>query len=260
MDEKIVGVVFWEQISSSTLYFGPFAVSPTHQGKGIGKLLLQKVEELARHKNLTELAIKVVNHRKDLLPWYQSLGFVTVGEMAWPTSHEHVLTKPSFFYEMKRSLGSIQPSTEAIVFRGGCHCRAVRYSVLEPPMSVCYCHCSICRHISGSIVVPWLTVPSRTLIRLSGEEFLRTYHSSPDFCRQFCSQCGTHLFFTKFELQTNTSSSLKEDYEIDISYGSVDPSDRVRYPPTHHIWCGSKDSLDYSENLPKYCERKENNS
>jgi GNAT superfamily N-acetyltransferase len=256
MDEMIVGVVFWQQISSSTLYFGPFAVSPDHQGKGIGKLLLKKVEDLAREKNLTELAIKVVNHRKDLIPWYESLGYRTVGEMVWPKSHEHILTKPSFFYEMKRFLVSSSPvssSAEAtIVFRGSCHCQAVTYSVTEPPMNVCYCHCSICRHISGSIVVPWLTVSSKSHIRLSGQEYLRTYHSSPEFCRQFCSNCGSHLFFRR-------DPSLIEDCEIDISYGSVNASDRARYPPTHHIWYGSKENVDYSESLPRYCERKETN-
>jgi GNAT superfamily N-acetyltransferase len=222
-DEIIVGVVFWEQISSSTLYFGPFAVSTAHQGKGIGKLLLNEIESLARQKNLTELSIKVVNHRTDLLPWYQSLGYVTLGEIDWPKSHEHVLTKPSFFYEMRRPIAPVIPTnleatvSAGVIFRGSCHCGAVSYSVSEHPQNVCYCHCSICRHISGSVVVPWLTISSSHL-HLTGEEFLTTYHSSADFCRQFCSKCGTHLFFMKSQSLKETQT---EGYELDISYGSV---------------------------------------
>lgn len=263
IENKIVGVLFWQQISPTTLYFGPFAVSTNHQGQGIGKLLLQHIEALAIEKKLKNLAINVVNHRVDLIPWYESLGFKKTGEMEWPKVSEHLLTKPSYFYSMIRSLKtddenpttSPQSSFELpIHFRGGCHCRSVTYYVTSEPESVCYCHCSICRKISGTIVVPWITVSSNHL-HIIGTESLTIYHSTSSFCRQFCNKCGTQLFFHK------SNPSCCETYDIDITYGTIDhQTSEYRYFPTHHIWYGSKDVLNYSENLPKYEERKHNST
>jgi hypothetical protein len=262
IEDQIVGVIFWQQLSETSLYFGPFAVAKSWQGKGVGKLLLQEVERIATERNLTELVIKVVNHRTDLIPWYQSLGYRIVSEVAWPESHSHILTKPSFFYEMKRSL--ILPSVAkpdpapvpsvSVGFSGGCHCQSVRYQATIDPYTSCYCHCSICRHISGTIVVPWASIPSTHLQIITGKEHLTTYHSSSTFVRQFCSKCGSQLFF----FSSLSPSSPDEVLEIDITYGSIDETDRSRFSPTHHIWFDSKDSLEYSEaSLPKYAERRE---
>jgi GNAT superfamily N-acetyltransferase len=254
LDDQIVGVLFWQQLSDLSLYFGPFAVAKASQGKGVGKILLNEVERIAKERGLTEIMIKVVNHRTDLIPWYKSLGYKIVSESPWPQSHEYVLTKPSFFYEMKRSLNLTPDPLPASGFSGGCHCRSVRFHATIDPHISCFCHCSICRHLSGTIVVPWVTIPSTHLQITTGKEFLTTYHSSTTFSRQFCSLCGTQLFFSSLPLVGD------EVHEIDISYGSIDEADRLRFPPTHHVWFGSKDGLEYSEDsLPRYRERKEHN-
>jgi GNAT superfamily N-acetyltransferase len=72
--QEIVGITYWEMKSQCTLYFGPFAVRPDCQGKGIGRIMLEEIERLTSLHSATAIDISVVNHRSDLLPWYTSLG------------------------------------------------------------------------------------------------------------------------------------------------------------------------------------------
>src|SRR5947199_3251514 len=41
-------------------------------------------------------------------------------------------------------------STEAIVFEGGCTCRALRYRLLDRPLFVHCCHCRWCQRETGA--------------------------------------------------------------------------------------------------------------
>lgn len=102
--KRIIGVAIWKITENNTLYFGPFAVSPDMQGKRIGKTILQEIESIAKSNNINEIALSVVNHRTDLIPWYQSLGYQIIDTSPWPENEYHVLTKESFFYNMKRPL------------------------------------------------------------------------------------------------------------------------------------------------------------
>lgn len=249
IENEIVGVLFWEQISEKVIYFGPFAVSPNHQKKGISKLMLSELDRIANEKNVDQLFIKVVNHRLDLIPWYQSLGYIITGTSQWPVDYQHYLVKPTHFIDMIRPLNGtiLNQEPENISFRGSCFCKAVQYYVTDEPRVICYCHCSICRKISGSIVSPWITVLSSQLHITSGQESLTSFSSTPQFYRQFCNTCGTHLFFHPVQ-----QSCCNSNYELDISYGTIEESDQLKYQPTLHIWYNSKSSVEYDHNLPKH--------
>ena len=71
----------------------------------------------------------------------------------------------------------------------------------------------------------------------------------------------SQLFFRKSPEVSNISNVSNESgfkpSDVDITFGSIGEIDHHKVPPIHHIWFGSKDNnLEYSENLPKYEERR----
>ncbi len=76
---------------------------------------------------------------------------------------------------------------------GGCHCGAVRYTLLAPPLSVGHCHCEDCRKTTGSLYQSG-GVMRRDMVEINGAENLTRYRTSPSFEQQFCRICGCNLF------------------------------------------------------------------
>lgn len=91
----IVGMILWE-INDNKIHFGPFAVLPSRKGQGIGKLLINKLYDIAKEHDIHIVEIKVVNVRTDLIPFYEKLGYILTGEGAYP--HPDRLTRPVYFY------------------------------------------------------------------------------------------------------------------------------------------------------------------
>ena len=60
-------------------YLGLFAVRPGMQGRGVGSALLSAAEALARDWGVDRLELTVLNHRPELLAWYERLGFAMTG-------------------------------------------------------------------------------------------------------------------------------------------------------------------------------------
>lgn len=101
---SIVGATYWHLTDCNTIYFGPFAVRPDMQGRKIGKMMINEIERIGREKGVEGIDIRVVNWRTDLIPWYESLGYQQLGTSQWPSASVQVLTRPSHFVEMRRSL------------------------------------------------------------------------------------------------------------------------------------------------------------
>ena len=70
--------VRWEKPSAQALYLYRFAVHPNYSGKGIGKLMLQKVREVSREKNAEYLRLFVVDCNLPALRFYEKDGFEQV--------------------------------------------------------------------------------------------------------------------------------------------------------------------------------------
>ncbi|QYK52164.1 MAG: GNAT family N-acetyltransferase [Fimbriimonadaceae bacterium] len=66
--------------------FGQFAIEPIHQGKGIGKLLLEVAERRGREWGATMLACDTSELARDLIAMYRKWGFKIVGEADWRPS------------------------------------------------------------------------------------------------------------------------------------------------------------------------------
>lgn len=59
-------------------YFGLLSVHPDHQGHGLGKTLIEQAEDLCRAAGCSLMQIRVLNHRTELPPFYEKLGYSVV--------------------------------------------------------------------------------------------------------------------------------------------------------------------------------------
>lgn len=80
-DGQILGCAKVSRIANSVCDFGLFAVDPNTQSRGLGKLLLAHGEQVA----LTQFAahtleIQVLEHRPELVAFYERRGFAPTGE------------------------------------------------------------------------------------------------------------------------------------------------------------------------------------
>lgn len=78
---KMLGCVHLKQELPDTLYFGMLTIEPTLQGQGLGKVLLEHVEQLARAMNLKKIRITVIPSRHELIAFYERRGFKSTGQV-----------------------------------------------------------------------------------------------------------------------------------------------------------------------------------
>jgi ribosomal protein S18 acetylase RimI-like enzyme len=98
--DRIVGCV-QVAVRNGRGYFGMLAVPTTAQGRGIGRRLIAEAEQVARNAACPAMDIKVVNLRTDLVPLYDSLGYVATGTE--PYVHRPVI-QPCHFVTMTKRL------------------------------------------------------------------------------------------------------------------------------------------------------------
>lgn len=98
---KLAGIVVYD-INGTACHFGPFAVRG--QGKGVGKLLLQHIEQLALKNGCNTLDIEVVHWRTDIIPMYEKWGYVRRGEAPFPAPER--TTRPCHFIVMSKAIGT----------------------------------------------------------------------------------------------------------------------------------------------------------
>ncbi|MFI2204903.1 GNAT family N-acetyltransferase [Streptomyces sp. NPDC020192] len=64
-------------------YFGMFAVSPTLQGAGLGKVVMAEAERRVREDwGVTAMHMTVISVRNDLIAWYERRGYRRTGQMS----------------------------------------------------------------------------------------------------------------------------------------------------------------------------------
>lgn len=101
-ESEVIGCIFYE-IKEDSVYFGPFAVSPQHAGKGIGKTLLRAVIDIGKQHELQWCELYCVNQRSDLISLYSHWGFEQFGDdVPYPVPER--LTRPSHFVRMRKLL------------------------------------------------------------------------------------------------------------------------------------------------------------
>jgi predicted N-acetyltransferase YhbS len=60
-------------------YFGMLAVDPSHQGKGLGRLMVEAAENHCRARGCSAMDIAVLSLRPELPPYYRKLAYVETG-------------------------------------------------------------------------------------------------------------------------------------------------------------------------------------
>ncbi|TDF84387.1 GFA family protein [Pseudomonas sp. H9] len=85
----------------------------------------------------------------------------------------------------------------ANIYRGSCLCAAVKYELRSAPQAVSHCHCSQCRKGHGAAFASYGSVPRDALRIADGVECIKAYASSETVVRQFCSHCGSTLFWSR---------------------------------------------------------------
>lgn len=56
-------------------YFGLLSVDPAQQGRGLGRKLVEQAEGFCRDAGCCVMQIRVLNHRTELPPFYEKLGY-----------------------------------------------------------------------------------------------------------------------------------------------------------------------------------------
>ena len=79
-EDTIEGCVFLHK-KENRLYLGMFSVSPSAQGKGIGKNLLVAADEYAKKENCSLIYMTVITVREDLIAWYERNGYTRTGKV-----------------------------------------------------------------------------------------------------------------------------------------------------------------------------------
>ncbi|UFJ41280.1 GNAT family N-acetyltransferase [Brevibacillus humidisoli] len=73
-DGEVVGVVVGT-IDGTRAYFYRLAVHPAKQGSGIGRLLVEAIENRFRQRGVSQVSIMVNQENTKVLPFYNSLGY-----------------------------------------------------------------------------------------------------------------------------------------------------------------------------------------
>ena len=74
----------WADSRASAFYFTALAISPTHQGKGYGSILLQFVEDYAKEQKIPYLRMTMFSRNKPLADYYLRKGFAFPHERKVP--------------------------------------------------------------------------------------------------------------------------------------------------------------------------------
>ena len=77
---SLEGCVFLQK-KENRLYLGMFSVSPSAQGKGIGKKLLTAADDYAKAQNCTSIFMTVITVREKLIAWYERNGYQKTGKV-----------------------------------------------------------------------------------------------------------------------------------------------------------------------------------
>jgi len=119
---------------------------------------------------------------------------------------------------------------------GGCYCGRIRYEA-DSVFDAIYCHCSICRRISGAPVYAGLVTPSTSFRIRSGSP--ASFASSEHGTRWFCAICGTQLYCT----------DTHNPY-VSIAIGTLDELSAIT--PKIHQWTASQLAwFEISDELPR---------
>jgi ribosomal protein S18 acetylase RimI-like enzyme len=106
---NIIGCVHLENTGTNS-YLGMLSVDVNYQDKGIGKLLINECERYTKEMwGLSEIKMKVISRRTELIEYYNRRGYSSTGELEDFGAHGETFgdTKEMLYFEtLKKELSS----------------------------------------------------------------------------------------------------------------------------------------------------------
>ncbi|MDX8386717.1 MAG: GNAT family N-acetyltransferase [Gallionella sp.] len=106
-DDVIIGSVHLQKLDEATANLGMLVILPVLQGRGLGKRFIREAEELALARwEATRIQISVITLRKELIAFYERLGYCQTGEVKpFPDDPRFgILKVPSLNFEVLEKL------------------------------------------------------------------------------------------------------------------------------------------------------------
>ena len=132
-------------------------------------------------------------------------------------------------------------STEAQhgALKGTCLCGEVAYDVADQFRYAMYCHCSLCRRMTGSAFKALAGIERNKLVVTKGEEALRRY-GGDSWHNVNCGRCGSLLF-----------AVVREGRFVHLAMGTLVDAPTIR--PSMHVFVGSKAPwFEITDDLPQF--------
>ena len=127
--------------------------------------------------------------------------------------------------------------------KGRCQCALIQFEFLGEPSDVSFCHCSICRKLSGSAFAAYIEVATPNLRVSQGADRISSFAITDRLTKKFCAQCGTPLF-------TEHSAFPQFTY---IGLGVLD-DDRDIVPEYHQFVESKAKWYEINDDLPQFKE------
>lgn len=127
-----------------------------------------------------------------------------------------------------------------------CICGSIEFSFDTELSDVSFCHCSICRRITGSAFGAYFEVPNARLSISDKQSLLAEYGVTPRLTKSFCRRCGSNLFSRHADFPGFTYVSL----------GALADDKDIR--PEYHEYVSSKASWhEIGDSLPQFADSSE---
>ncbi len=134
-------------------------------------------------------------------------------------------------------------SSIGLKVRGACLCGSIQYEFENEPFDCCYCHCSICRKLTGSACGSYGSVKKEDFSWLAGAEQRAVFKPTKATTRYFCSNCGSFLL----------TEHSAEPENLFVSLGTIDTE--FQSAPRYHQFVAHAACWDTIEDdLMKYAD------
>ena len=131
------------------------------------------------------------------------------------------------------------------MIKGSCLCEEIQYQFDGSIDEVAVCHCGQCKRAQGTPFATNAPIALKNFTFTRGADFLKTYFSSENKKRVFCSNCGSPLYSQRTDMPDT----------IRLRLGTVTEGEIPE--PNYEIYCESKSNWFNSDgHRPNYEKNK----